>query len=267
MKLNLPYNFPYAIIIYIRFMGVFRKFFSIYCIIVFLVFMLLLFPFVIFASFFGKVKGGNMVYKICGLWADLAFFFWGIGHKYIYEAPKRDTAVFIFNHISYLDAAILVKAFRKRPVRVLGKAEMAQVPIFGFIYKNAVVMVNRSSPEARYQSLQLLKQIVRKGISIIIAPEGTFNVTNKPLKEFYNGAFEVAIETQTPVQPVLFLDAYDRMHYQSIFTLNPGKCRTVFLEPIPVNGYTLQDVQKLKTLAFEKMETALIKYKAGWIKT
>ena len=197
MKLNLPYNFPYAIIIYIRFMGVFRKFFSIYCIIVFLVFMLLLFPFVIFASFFGKVKGGNMVYKICGLWADLAFFFWGIGHKYIYEAPKLDTAVFIFNHISYLDAAILVKAFRKRPVRVLGKAEMAQVPIFGFIYKNAVVMVNRSSPEARYQSLQLLKQIVRKGISIIIATEGTFNVTNKPLKEFYNGAFEVAIETKS----------------------------------------------------------------------
>ena len=122
-------------------MGVFRIIFSIYCIIVFVALMLLLFPFVIIASFFGKVRGGNMVYNICGFWADLAFFFWGIRHMKIYEAPKLDTAVFIFNHISYLDAAILVKAFRKKPVRVLGKAEMARVPIFGFIYKNAVVMV------------------------------------------------------------------------------------------------------------------------------
>lgn len=247
-------------------MGVIRTVFSIYCIIIFLALMFILFPFVIFASFFGKVKGGNMVYNICGLWADIAFFFWGIRHKNIFESPKLKSAVFIFNHISYLDAAILVKAFRNQPVRILGKAEMSTVPIFGFIYKKAVVMVNRSSPEARSQSLQLLKQIVRKGISIIIAPEGTFNLTHKPLKEFYNGAFEVAIETQTPIQPVIFLDAYSRMHYQSIFTLNPGKCRVVFLEPIPVENLTLNDIQRLKQLAYENMEQALIKYKAAWIK-
>ena len=258
--------FSLVFILYIRFMGVFRIIFSVYAIIIFLALMLILFPFVIIASFFGKVKGGNIVYKICSFLADIAFFCWGIKQVNIYESSRIHPAVYIFNHISYLDAAILVKAFRKDPVRILGKAEMAKIPIFGFIYKKAVVMVNRSSPEARAESLALLKQIVRKGISIIIAPEGTFNLTHQPLKEFYNGAFEVAIETQTPIQPVLFLDAYDRMHYQSVFTLNPGRCRVVFLEPIKVDAYSLQDIPKLKKEAFEKMETALIKYKAGWIK-
>ena len=50
----------------------------------------------------------------------------------------------------------------------------------------------------------------------MVFPEGTFNMTTQPLKEFYDGAFRVAIETQTPVKPVLFLDAYSRMHYESI---------------------------------------------------
>jgi 1-acyl-sn-glycerol-3-phosphate acyltransferase len=40
-------------------------------------------------------------------------------------------------------------------------------------------------------------------------PEGTFNETNAPLKDFYDGAFRIAIETKTAVKPVLFLDAYE----------------------------------------------------------
>lgn len=231
--------------------------------------MFLLFPFVVIASFLGTVKGGNIIYGICRFWADAAMFCWGIRHINIYTSPKAagHAAVFVFNHISYMDIPIILKTFRGQPVRILGKAEMARIPIFGFIYSKAVVMVDRSNSEARAASLRRLKAILRKDISIVVAPEGTFNMTHQPLKEFYNGAFNAAIETQTPIQPVIFLDAYDRMPYETIFSLNPGKSRSVFLEEIPVEGYTMNDVQKLKALVYQKMEEAITAYQASWIKT
>ena len=127
-------------------------------------------------------------------------------------------------------------------------------------------MVERGDPKKRARSVQQLKSVLAKNISIVIAPEGTFNMTHKPLKEFYDGAFKIAIETQTPIKPVLFLDTYDRMNYESIFSIKPGKSRSVYLQEIPVEGLTLNDVDYLKEKVFKIMEEKLIAYKASWIK-
>lgn len=243
----------------------------IYCIYAFITFvavMLVIFPFVILSSFFGRIRGGNMIIRLCMLWADLWFPLIFIFHKKIYEAPhdKKRSYIFVSNHISYLDAAILVKAYRQ-PVRPLGRIELSKVPVFGFIYRNAIVTVDRSNPENRGKSIQTLKSIIRKGISVMVFPEGTFNMTHEPLKEFYDGAFRVAIETQTPVKPVLFLDAYSRMHYKSLFSMTPGRSRIVYLDEIPVEGLTNDDVAKLRMQVFATMENKLKEYGAAWIKT
>jgi len=245
-----------------------RFIFSIYAILVFTAFLLLIFPIVIIASLFGKTKGGNFIYGLCHIWADVFLFMLGIRQQYIYESniDRKKQYVFVFNHISYIDIPLLFKAVRKQPFRVLGKAELAKVPIFGFLYRNAVVLVDRSNANARAKSVLQLKSVIRKGISIILFPEGTFNMTHQPLKEFYDGAFRVAIETQTPIKPILFLDAYDRNNYNSLFSFTPGRSRIVYLEPIPVEGLTTSDVKWLKEKVYKIMEERLVTYKASWIK-
>ena len=100
----------------------------------------------------------------------------------------------------------------------------------------------------------------------MIAPEGTFNMTTNPLKEFYDGAFKIAIETQTPIKPILFLDTYDRLNYKSIFSLTPGRSRAVYLEEISVDGLTGKDATMLKEKVYKLMEEKLVAYKASWIK-
>jgi 1-acyl-sn-glycerol-3-phosphate acyltransferase len=216
----------------------------------------------------GKIRGGNLVFYACMVWADIWFALVFIFHKNIYaEEPKKDKSyIFVANHISYLDSAIIPKTFR-HPVRPLGKIEMAKIPIFGFIYKNAIVTVDRSSAENRTKSVLILKSILKKGISILVFPEGTFNTTHQPLKEFYDGAFRTAIETGTPIKPVLIMNAYDRMHYKSFFSLNPGKSRSVFLPEISVEGLTLKDAGMLKEKVFETMKEELIKRGAKWIES
>ena len=242
--------------------------YSVYGFLIFTTGLLLIFPLVVIASFFGKIKGGNFIYKLCQLWADFFLLMMGIRQQYIYISPADITKqyVFVFNHISYLDIPLLMKAIRKQHIRVLGKAELAKIPIFGFLYRNTVVLVDRSSVEKRAKSVLQLKSVIKKGISIVISPEGTFNTTHQPLKEFYDGAFKVAIETQTPIKPILFLDAYNRYHYADIFSLTPGKSRIVYLEEIPVDRLTTKDVQWLKEKVYNVMEEKLIEYKVSWIK-
>ena len=243
----------------------------IYCIYAFSLFigiMLLLFPFMLIASLFGKITGGNMIYRLCMLWGDLWFFLVFIFHRNYYEQPldKNKQYIFVINHISYLDAPIIVKTIR-RPIRALGKTEMGSVPVFGFIYKYAAVRVDRSNAENRAKSVRNMMSILKKGISILVFPEGTFNMTPNPLKDFYDGAFRVAIDTQTPIKPILFLDAYSRMSYRSIFSLNPGRNRAVYLNEIPVSGLTQHDLPVLKQQVYDLMDKKLREYKASWIKT
>jgi 1-acyl-sn-glycerol-3-phosphate acyltransferase len=165
-----------------------------------------------------------------------------------------------------MDIPILLKTIRLQQIRILGKSEMSKIPLFGFIYRSAAVLVERGDPEKRAKSVQQLKSVLNKEISIVIAPEGTFNITHKPLKEFYDGAFKIAIETQTPVKPILFLDAYDRMGYESVFSITPGRSRSVYLEEVPVDGLTMADVEFLKRKVYTIMEEKLIAHNASWIK-
>lgn len=243
-----------------------RIIYCLYALVAFILCMLLVIPPVAVASFFGKVRGGNFIYRLCSCWARTWFFLIGIRHTNFYEHPhnKSKQYIFVANHISYLDAPVIVRALHQK-VRVLGKAEVSKVPLFGFIYRNAVVTVNRSSASHRANSVRILRSVIKKGISIFIFPEGTFNETSQPLKELYDGAFRIAIETQTPIKPLLFLDTCSRMHYSSPFSLTPGRSRTVFLKEIPVAGFTNQDVGLLKQQVAQVMEQKLREYKAGWI--
>ena len=233
----------------------------------FVAIMLLIFPLVIIASFFGRIKGGNMVIGLCRVWAELWFPLIFVFHKWIYEAPHDRSRPYIFvgNHISYIDAAIIPKAIRQ-PVRPLGKIETSKVPIFGFIYRNAIVTVDRSSATNRANSVRILKSVITKGISIFVFPEGTFNMLVQPLKNFYDGAFRIAIETQTPIKPVLFLDAYRRMPYESLLKMTPGISRILYLREIPVTGYTMEDMPRLKEEVFAIMEKKIIEYNGGYKK-
>ncbi len=247
---------------------IFRFLFSIYGFLIFVILMLLLLPFFIYSFLFDEIKGGNILYKICRFWADVFFFATGMRHKNIYEEKHGITKQYIFvsNHISYLDIPMMMKTIRRQHVRILGKSEMTRVPIFGFIYKKGAVLVDRENAGKRLQSIKNLIYFLNKNISVFICPEGTFNMTNQPLKNFYDGAFKIAIQTQTPIRPILFLDTYDRLNYKSIFSLNPGKCRAVYLSETSTEGLTAKDVTLLKDKIFLQMEEGLKRYNASWIK-
>lgn len=246
----------------------FRLLYCLYALTLFITGMLCILPFVAIFSLQGAGKGGNRIYHFCRWWDDAWLFLVGIRIRHLSPEivdPAR-SYVFVSNHISYLDIPMILQGVTRDTFRILGKAEMARIPVFGFIYSRAVVMVDRSSIRDRSRSVRDLKMLVCDGLSVFIFPEGTFNETGMPLKTFYDGAFRIAIEMQTPIQPMLFPDTYDRMHYSTIFSLNPGSSRVIYLPTIEVAGMGPDDLEALKERVFRVMEEGLRSYGATWIK-
>lgn len=236
--------------------------YCIYALVLFILIMLLVFPFVMLALPFGKITGGNIIYQLCKIWATTWYFFIGVKHQEIYESyhDRSRQYIFVANHISYMDIPPLV-LIAHQPIRILGKYEMVRIPVFGWIYRAAVVLVDRKNAETRSKSVRALKSALRHGISIFIFPEGTFNEGHDPLKEFFDGAFRIAIETETPIKPVLLVDTLDRLHYKSLFCLTPGKSRVVFLDEVAVTGLTMRDIPALKQQVYDLMDKGLRRYR------
>jgi 1-acyl-sn-glycerol-3-phosphate acyltransferase len=236
--------------------------YCVYALLMFVVLMFIVFPFIMLSLLWGKIRGGNMIYQLCRAWAHAWYFCVGIQHKEIYETPhdRGRQYIFVANHISYMDIPPIV-LIAHQPLRILGKYEMVKIPVFGWIYRAAVILVDRRNAETRARSVRALKAALKHHISIFIFPEGTFNLTGNPLKEFYDGAFRIAIETQTPIKPLLLVDTPDRLHYRGLFELTPGMNRVVYLEEIPVKGLTMKNIHELKSKVSGCMEHGLRRYR------
>lgn len=243
--------------------GLIQMIYCLYSFCLFAVLTLIAFPLVMLSVLFGYYHGGNIIYAICRYWAATWFFLIGVRHRVLYEQPHDSGKrwIFVANHISYMDIPPIV-LMAPQPIRVLGKFESSRIPIFGWIYRAAVIMVDRSNPETRAQSFRELKSALKNGLSIFLFPEGTFNMQeDRPLKPFFDGAFRLAIETNTPIKPLILPDTIDRLHFKSLFTLTPGLCRVIFLEEVSVEGLSTSDIPQLREKVYQIMDQALRRYR------
>jgi len=215
--------------------------------------MVLLFPFFILPFLLGERLGGIIAYAFIKVWAFVFSVLTQIRYRTVgrRKIDPRQTYIYVCNHNSYLDTPGMVLALPGQ-FRPLGKIEMKKAPIFGWFYPYLVVMVDRRSAESRRRSIVEMKHKLRRGISIFIFPEGKMNRTDQPLTEFYDGAFRIAIETQTPVLPMVMLNTR-RLLPRGEWTMRPGTVTTFFLDPIPTTGLTLENLPALKRQVYDVM--------------
>ncbi|MFT4061879.1 MAG: lysophospholipid acyltransferase family protein [Edaphocola sp.] len=227
----------------------------------FVVCFLLLFPIFLVLSFLG-IKGRRAIWAVLRGWSYCWFFVIGMPVRAEYGAKpdKRKNYIVVANHASYIDTPFL---FRAVPffVRPLAKKELSKIPLFGRLYKSMAVLVDRDSVASKRASIHALRRSLQREGSIFIFPEGTFNETPEPLKGFYDGAFRIALRTRTPILPVIFPDTVKRWHHSSLWRMQPGTLRVIFLPEVPVDGYGANDIQAYKQKVFDAMWQAMAKAK------
>jgi len=147
--------------------------------------------------------------------------------------------IFMANHVSNLDPPVLIPSIPGR-CSVLVKKEVFRIPILGVAMKVArLVPVDRSNREAAIESVRAAAEVLRRGLNMVIYPEGTRS-TDGRLLPFKKGPFHLAMEAGVPVAPVTILGTAECWPKGS-WAMRPGKATLVFHQPIDPAGFADRD--------------------------
>ena len=117
------------------------------------------------------------------------------------KAVKGMTYVIISNHQSLLDI-LLINCLRYK-FKWISKIENFNIPVIGWYLKMAdYIIVDRQNEESKIEMLAKSYNFLKKGISIMIFPEGTRSLNNE-IGFFKRGAFQLALQADVPILPVL----------------------------------------------------------------
>jgi 1-acyl-sn-glycerol-3-phosphate acyltransferase len=233
-----------------------KSLFGIYAALVFIIVMLLTLPgyFLVF-WFAPKKKAPHWAHRYISYnWAATLFICYLIRWKVrnIDYLDRNENYVFVANHSSALDIPAYALSC-KNTFRFLSKAELAKIPVLGFIIRNLYITVDRKNKNDRVKSMEAMVQSLRDGVSIFICPEGTRNRTTEPLLPFRDGAFRTAIEAQVPIAVLTVKNANKLLTPLRPIELRPGTIELIWSKPIPTKGMTMNDIERLKAEAFKLM--------------
>lgn len=148
--------------------------------------------------------------------------------------------VFLFNHQSSADILILCMLLR-RDFTGVAKQEIRRNWVLGpaFAFAGAVFIDRFDRPKA-IAALQPAVDVVRGGISVGIAPEGTRSRDGK-LGPFKKGAFRLALAARVPIVPIVLRDSA-RILPRKAIAVRPGTVHVEVLEPIATDAWTLESL-------------------------
>lgn len=171
------------------------------------------------------------------------------------NVPKDGAVVFISNHQSNFDIAIMMSYINK-PKGYISKIEMKKIPILStwMEYMHCVFM-ERGNPKKALESIIEGVKILKAGYSLVIFPEGTRSKGSK-IGNFKPGSFKLATKAQVPVIPVTINGTYKLMEQ------NGGKIKKadVFVtvhQPIETKGLSKEELEELPNKVKEIIESKL----------
>jgi len=211
-----------------------------------LIVILLLSPFLLVSL--SNPKGYKFFFVLARIWATVIFY--GIGFKKVIKNKqvfnKNESYMLVANHTSMMDIMLMLILIKDNPFVFIGKKELAKLPLFGFFYKKACILVDRSSVKSRHESIIRAQEKLKQGLSICIFPEGGVpDDGSVVLDTFKDGAFRLAIEFQIPIVPITFVGLKNHFPFR-FFAGKPGLIPVYIHEFIPTKGMKQENKSALK---------------------
>jgi putative phosphoserine phosphatase / 1-acylglycerol-3-phosphate O-acyltransferase len=153
---------------------------------------------------------------------------------------EQRPAVFIFNHRNQVDPIVASTLVRDNFTSV-GKKELERHPIMGPLGKLMdAAFIDRENPKAAVEELKKVEELARKGLSIVIAPEGT-RLDTTEVGPFKKGPFRIAMAAGIPIVPIVIRNA-EVIAARDSSTFNPGLVDVVVYPPIPTDDWTVDNL-------------------------
>ncbi|MBP9788732.1 MAG: 1-acyl-sn-glycerol-3-phosphate acyltransferase [Acinetobacter sp.] len=174
----------------------------------------------------------------------------------IHGTIPREPALWVSNHISWLDVAVLGSGAR---IFFLAKAEVEKWPILGNLAKGGgTLFIKRGSGD----SLRIKEQItefLKQDIPVLFFPEAT-TTDGRQVKKVHGRLLGAAIEAQRPIQVCVICyvnqqgeldmvapfigDMSFAEHVQHVLEMPKVTAHLLTLPAIPVAGHTLDTLTK-----------------------
>jgi 1-acyl-sn-glycerol-3-phosphate acyltransferase len=171
-----------------------------------------------------KYKLSNPLMKV---WTRIVLFIYGVKVN-VYGAENVNPAkgkIYIANHASYLDIFIQLAKLPDN-VRMIYKKEINKVPILGWAMMSVgFVSIDRVNIRSAMKSLGKAAEKVKKGLSVVIYPEGTRTKDGK-IDEFKRGMFFLADKSEADIIPVSMSGTFKLMPTGTV-KVKPGTVNMV----------------------------------------
>ena len=174
----------------------------------------------------------------------------------IEKVVRGTTYVIISNHQSILD--ILFMNCLRYKFKWVSKIENIKVPVLGwYILMADYITVNRGNEESKIRMLEKSFRCLKRGISIMIFPEGTRS-TDKEIGFFKRGAFELALLANVSILPVLIDGTGEILPKHGMIFGSGHHIRIRVLDPIHPSSFGTDDpenlAQKLSSLMISELK-------------
>ncbi|WP_197696148.1 1-acyl-sn-glycerol-3-phosphate acyltransferase, partial [Mycobacterium sp. E1715] len=123
----------------------------------------------------------------------------------------------------------------------VGKKELQKDPIMGTLGRLLDgVFIDRDDPAAAMETMHEVEDRARKGLSIVIAPEGT-RVDTTEVGPFKKGPFRLAMAAGIPIVPIVIRNA-ELVAARNSTVINPGTVDVAVFPPISVQDWTVENL-------------------------
>jgi putative phosphoserine phosphatase/1-acylglycerol-3-phosphate O-acyltransferase len=147
-------------------------------------------------------------------------------------------AVFIYNHRNQVDPVIAGALVKDNWVAV-AKKELQKNPIMALLGKALDgVFIDRDDPSAALETMSIVEERAKKGLSILMAPEGT-RLDTTEVGPFKKGPFRLAMAAGIPIVPIVIRNA-EIVAARNSVTINPGTVDVAVFPPISVTDWTVE---------------------------
>lgn len=182
--------------------------------------------------------GGNRGHLWFTYWAKAILALTGLKVEIsgLERLDPKETYVFMMNHTSFLDI-LLAFAHIRHNFRIITKEEVFAMPLMGRALKRSgQIPMNRTNPRKGLESLRQASELLKKGISVVVFPEGTRSLDGA-IKDFKATLFILPIRTGVSVVPVLAEGTFKALRRGALL-LNPVPLKLTFHDPIPADSFS-----------------------------
>ena len=199
---------------------------------------------------------------MCRMWSRFILFCSGLSLDVEFEQALDPSKAYIIcpNHTSFIDIPVTF-AIVPSVFVFIGKKSLSNIPLFGWVYKKTMILVDRSSNRSSYNAYKHASERIANGVGIAIYPEGGIPPHEIKLQRFKSGAFRMAIEQGVDLVPVTFADNKKRFPSGRLDGC-PGRLRVFVHKPINATMYTMDTVHEFKSEVFTIIDKKLTEYES-----